>query len=172
MYIRVIADLKRWKTIVNNNPVLLPADCFFDIKTANNTLSLWQVQDSPAQEELEDFTVISTLGRESIDKVSYICISDQELQSQGLEIRNDNPNCKYLNNDKTDFINHHFDIINIDCYQYQKIADLIRSKINKDELKILTKSSVLASAIRLFKNEILIKENLKDNIINKIESKL
>lgn len=170
MYIRVISELKRWECVVNNNPDLLPADCFFDIKTTNNALSLWQVEDSPAQDSLEDFTVVATLGRKSIDKVSYICITDEELKSQGLEILNDHPNCKYLNNEQSDFIKHHFDIINIDFEQYKKIAIIIQSKIKNGELKILTKSTVVNAAGRLLKNNILIKENISENIINKIDS--
>ena len=83
MYIRVISELKRWKSVVNNNPNLIPADCFADIKTTQNTLSLWQIEDSSKQDSLEDFIVVATLGRASIDKVSFIFIKDEELQEQG-----------------------------------------------------------------------------------------
>ena len=170
MYIRVISDLKRWKSIVNGNSELLLADCFSDIKTTHNTLSLWKVEDSSSQEDLENFTVVATLGRTSIDKVSYVCIEENEIEKHNLELKNDNPMCQYLNNEKSDFIKHHFDIINIDCDKYKTIAHLIRTKVNNDELKILTKNSVISAATRLLNNNILIKDNLSENVRNKITS--
>ena len=88
MYIRVISDLKRWESIVNDDPELLPADCFADLKTTKNTLSIWQVDDELSEIDIEDFIVIPALGRSTIEKITYVLLEENELIENELEVKN------------------------------------------------------------------------------------
>lgn len=163
MFLRVISDLKRWSNDVCGNEQLIPADCFSDIKTTNNTLSLWQV-DETNDSEIINYAVISTLNRMRFQKISYILVSDEELTNNGLTICQTDSVPDYLNSTSSNFINHHYDIINIDYQCYGKIATLFRNKIKNNQQDIILDKSAIEAAKQLYQNGIINIKPLQDKI--------
>ena len=69
MYIRVISELKRWVRVLGKE-TKLPSDCFFDIKTQKNTLSLWKIDSQEDLDSLNKYIVIPTLG----NSIAYLAM--------------------------------------------------------------------------------------------------
>lgn len=170
MLIRVISELKRWIRLEGKKN-LLPADCFADIKTSKNSLSLWKVDTEilKTAELLNQYIVIAALGKMSLSKVSYLLIEEQELEKSGLSIQQNSPCCNYISENKTDFSSHHFDIVDITHEEYIKIADLIIKKIESDNLNVLSLSEARIAAKELCKNGIVIKDRLQDSMQKAID---
>lgn len=139
MFIRVISELKRWTRIAGKDSVL-PADCFFDIKTTRNTLSLWKIDRD--DNEFKKYVVIATLGKSSLSKISYVLINEEDIEREGLQYLQDSPGCPYINESNLDFISHHFDIINITQDEYIKIANIIMKKIEDKQIEVLSINDV------------------------------
>ena len=161
MFVRVISELKRWSRITGRD-TLLPADCFFDIKTSRNTLSLWKVEEQ--EEGFEQFVVIATLGKSTLSKISYVLISEEELDAQGLQYQQDLPGCQYINEANSDFISHHFDIVNISQEEYIKIANIIMKKIEEEKIEVLSLNEVKKVVKQLSSSGIINEEHLHDSM--------
>jgi len=163
LFVRVISELKRW-TRIKEKEERLPADCFFDIKTNKNTLSLWKVDDINNKDDLYRFAVISVLGKTSLSKVTYVLIDENELSSCGLVVQNNDPGCGYISNSNQSFLEHHFDIVCIDHEDFIKIANIIITKIDKNEQDIISIKDVESAAQKLCNDGIVIKENLQKSM--------
>lgn len=161
MFIRVISELKRWSRI-SEKSAYLPADCFFDIKTSGNTLSLWKVEkDDP---DFNKYVVIATLGKMSLSKISYVLINEEEFDRQGLLYQQDSPGCPYINESNIQFVSHHFDIINISHEEYIKIANIIMQKVEQEQIEILSISEVKNVTKQLYSTDLIYKEKLQPNM--------
>ena len=171
MFLRVISDLKRWNTEVCGNSQLIPADCFSDIKTTHNTLSLWQIDENDIT-EIENFAVLSTLNRNELKKISYILISTEELSRIGLKFSQTNNVPDYLISSQNDVIKHHYDITDIDHQNYGKIATLFRDKIRGDKLEIISEIPAIDAAKRLYHNGIINIKPLKEKIKQTIQASI
>lgn len=163
MYIRVISELKRWVRVVGKE-TKLPSDCFFDIKTQKNALSLLKIDSQEDWDSLNKYIVIPTLGKASLSKITYVLLDDSELKNLGLDIQQDSPGCPYIDESKTSFISHHFDIVDITHEEYLKIAELIINKIESNQQKVLSAKDVKLAAKDLCKSGIIIMDNLKDTM--------
>lgn len=169
MFIRVISELKRWSRIEGKESSL-PADCFFDIKTTKNTLSLWKIEGD--EQNFNQFVVISTLGRASLSKISYVLIKEEDIEAQGLQYMHDMPGCPYINENDTEFISHHYDIINISQDEYLKIANIIISKIENKQIHIMSLEEVKNVVKQLTEKGLIYTEKLQSSMqqaISKIQ---
>ena len=165
MFIRVISELKRWSRIEGKDSVL-PADCFFDIKTTRNTLSLWKIEDD--EKDFKQYVVVSTLGKATLSKISYDLINEDDIEAQGLQYMQDMPGCPYINENNYEFVSHHFDIINISQDEYLKIANIIISKIEKEQIEILSLEEVKKVVKQLTSNGLIYKDKLQPTMQNVI----
>lgn len=166
----MISDLKRWDRIAGKESQL-PADCFFDIKTNKNTLSLWKVDNTNDRDALYQFAVISVLGKNSLSKVTYVLIDENELTDCGLKFQQDDPYCGYIDNSKSSFLKHHFDIMDIDHEDFIKIASIIVSKIENNKQDIISIKDVNSVAKRLCDDGIVIKERLQKSMQDHLNKK-
>lgn len=155
--------MKRWNRIKEKQD-RLPADCFFDIKTNKNTLSLWKIDNVDNTDDLYRFAVISVLGKNSLQKVTYVLIDENELSNSGLTVQCDNPGCGYISNNNQSFLDHHFDIVCIDHEDFIKIANIIINKIDKNEQDIISVKDVNSAAQKLCDEGIVLKEKLQKSM--------
>lgn len=163
MFIRVISELKRWNRIKEKQD-RLPADCFFDIKTSKNALSLWKIDDLDNADDLHRFAVISVLGKNSLQKVTYVLINEDELSGCGLKVQCDDPGCGYISNSNQSFLDHHFDIVCIDHEDFIKIANIIINKIDKNEQDVISVKDVNSAAQKLCDEGIVLKDKLQKSM--------
>ena len=164
MFLRVISELKRWNRIENKSDAL-PADCFFDIRTTRNTLSLWKIDN---KNEISKFAVISTIGKSSLSKITYVLLDEEELQNCGLLITQDAPGCGYLDSSRTEILSHHYDISLIDHNDYIKIANVIIDKIETKRQDIILLDEVRKTVKELCSDEIILIDKLQESMKSSI----
>lgn len=164
----MISELKRWARIEGKTSVL-PADCFFDIKTSRNALSLWKIEKNDP--DFKKYVVIATLGKSSLSKISYVLIDEEDIDNQGLKYQQDTPGCPYINESRLDFISHHFDIVNISQEEYIKIANIIMHKIENNQIELMSINEVKNVTKQLCSTDLIFQEKLQPSmrdVISKI----
>ena len=62
----------------------VPADCFVDLPTKENLLSVWEVQ--PDRSNLERVVRAVAVGRSAIDNMGYVVVESEHLEKAGIEI--------------------------------------------------------------------------------------
>lgn len=167
MFVRIISSRKKW-TRIPTKETRLPSDCFYDIRTTDNMLSLWKYDDFEDDGIINQCIVVGALGRQKIEKVSYVLIEDSELTAVNLTFTPNDPKCAFLNPEKEDFIGRHYDIQEIDDQDYVKIANIIISKIENGEVKILSKDKVTKAFKKMKEEGLLLNKGLSVGISNEI----
>lgn len=85
MLIRGIASLARWDgtTKVNRPDATTAGDVISDLRTQNNTLSVWCAN---TQEDINDAIVALSLNRNDISKICALLLDEDELASIQIEL--------------------------------------------------------------------------------------
>ena len=171
MFVRIISNTKKWTRLGNDSKSKnLPADCFNDLKTTQNTLSLWKIDSTDSADICEQLVAVGAAGRSKIDKIVFVELSEQELEEKKLTLQQDNPQCDYLNPDKSDFINRHYDIIEIDHNDLFNVAEIIMNKIESKAVRILTKKQVKQILLGMKSQSIIINKGLQKDISSELFS--
>lgn len=78
MLIRGIASLARWdgSTIVHRPDATTAGDVISDLRTQNNTLSVWRAD---SQEDINDAIVAMSLNRTDVSKIIALLLDEAEL---------------------------------------------------------------------------------------------
>lgn len=90
MLIRSIASLARWdgSTVVNRPDATIAGDVISDLRTQNNTLSVWRAD---SQEDIDDAIVAMSLNRTDVSKVIALLIDENDLSVMQIELSDKNP---------------------------------------------------------------------------------
>lgn len=90
MLIRGIASLSRWDgtTIVHRPDATTAGDVISDLRTQNNTLSVWRA-DSP--EDINDALVAMSLNRTDVSKIIALLLDENDLLEMQINTSDKNP---------------------------------------------------------------------------------
>lgn len=83
MLIRGIASLARWDgtTCVNRPDATTAGDVISDLRTQNNTLSVWRAD---SEEDIKDALVALSLNRNDVSKVVALLLDEDELAAMQI----------------------------------------------------------------------------------------
>ena len=75
----MISSISRWdgSRSVNRKDAFICGDAISDLRTTNNELSVWKAD---TQEDIEDAIVALALNRDSVSKLSYFLLEEDELE--------------------------------------------------------------------------------------------
>lgn len=75
----MISSISRWdgSRSVNRKDAFICGDAISDLRTTNNELSVWKAD---TQEDIEDAIVALALNRDSVSKLSYFLLEEDELK--------------------------------------------------------------------------------------------
>lgn len=126
-----------WSTFIKRNGAKFSGDAIADLRTQQNTLSVW-FYDSEVEEN--DAIVALCLNRLSLDKFVYISFKEEELDSHGIAYMK----VPGKSNDvaESSILEQHRDLIELDYIQLGEIAELIHNKVSTKNCKTLTKKQV------------------------------
>ena len=90
MLIRSIASLARWDgtTIVHRPDATIAGDVISDLRTQNNTLSVWRAD---SQEDIDDAIVAMSLNRTDVSKMIALLLDEKELSAMQIDCSDKNP---------------------------------------------------------------------------------
>lgn len=83
MLIRSIASLSRWDgtTVVNRQDATTAGDVISDLRTQNNTLSVWRAD---SDEDINDAIVAMSLNRNDVSKMIALLLDEEELTAMQI----------------------------------------------------------------------------------------
>ena len=90
MLIRGIASLARWdgSTIVHRPDATTAGDVISDLRTQNNTLSVWRAD---SQEDINDAIVAMSLNRTDVSKMIALLLDEAELSAMQIDFSDAQP---------------------------------------------------------------------------------
>lgn len=141
MLLRMIGSISRWDrtelTVNRPNPTIW-GDAISDLRTKKNTLSVWLAN---SEEEIEIAVVALALGRDEIQKITYVLIDEQDLR--GIEIETSDENEGEARGLDEHLLKNHRDLVEIDHKHIGLLAEYIeRLTIDKTRWVTVTKPNV------------------------------
>ena len=78
MLIRMISGISKWdgSKAVNRKDYYICGDAIGDLRTTDNKLSVWKAD---TQEDINDAIVALALNRDSVSKLSYFLLKEEDL---------------------------------------------------------------------------------------------
>ena len=165
--IRGIASLARWdgSTFVNRPDATTAGDVISDLRTHNNTLSVWCAD---SQEDINDAIVAMSLNRTDVSKMIALILDEAELAAMQIELSNSQPG--KAPGAIESIKQKHRDLVEIDYKRLGELSDyMLRIVQNKDMRVELTKPT-LTKLLEQYKagHKIVLDENSK--ITKKIDN--
>ncbi len=138
--IRGIASLARWdgSTFVNRPDATTAGDVISDLRTHNNTLSVWCAD---SQEDINDAIVAMSLNRTDVSKMIALILDEAELAAMQIELSNSQPG--KAPGAIESIKQKHRDLVEIDYKRLGELSDyMLRIVQNKDMRVELTKPTL------------------------------
>ncbi|MBD3267527.1 hypothetical protein GF373_12740 [bacterium] len=130
------------------------------MKTTNNTLSLWDIQD---ENEVEDAVLAIASQLDHLDTFDILVIEKSLIQEKALSLKSTEGKTPYK-----DFSNRHIDVANLDLDSLGRMAKVIIESIRQNRQKRFTTSNlkrILADGIIQGKIQ---KTDIKENLLRKL----
>lgn len=153
MLIRGIASVSRWdgSTRVTRDDATTAGDVISDLRTTQNTLSVWNAETNDA---VDDAVVAIALGRTSISKVVALQLDEAELNRMEIYLK-DEPGKA---NGAIDAIkNNHRNMLEIDYKRLGLLSNYMLDLCRKGEFRIQKSESEVAHLIKRYIDEDKIK---------------
>lgn len=153
MLIRMISSISRWdgSRSVNRKDAFICGDAISDLRTTNNELSVWKAD---TQEDIEDAIVALALNRDSVSKLSYFLLEEDELKKIEIDVSDQKPGA--VAGLKDCILSKHRDLIELDFWRLgfltQYMLELVK---NPKQCKNLTRKEIKA-LLEKYKNKNLI----------------
>lgn len=148
---------------VNRDDGFICGDAISDLRTTNNTLSVWKAD---SEQDIEDAIVALALGRDKVQTLNYLLIDEGELERMEIQISSDVPgDIKGLDEQ---IRKKHRDLIEMDYWRIGYLAEYMTCLVNKGEFMSCTKKSI-KSLLEKYKSSNKI---VTDNMLEKLRKDL
>ena len=92
-------------------------------------LSIWNVD---GDKQIEESVAVIALGRERLDKVSYVMLEDVAIEDEiKLLLKNNAGKCKAIIQEE--ILKRHRDIIELDSLQLERLAAYMLERVNQEQ---------------------------------------
>ena len=167
MLIRMISSIKKWDK--NAYPILrddpsFPGDSITDLKTTRNKLSVWK---SSNDEETKDAIVAMAVGRNTIDKLWFVYLDEEELAALGISaLADEKGDAPGVVDDS--LLRRHMNLQHIDYIRLGKLAEYIYKQLETKNYALKTISQLKELLTEYKESGIIDLAPVKDGIKNKM----
>ncbi len=162
MLIRMISGISKWdgSKIINRKDSYLCGDAISDLRTTDNKLSVWKAD---TQEDINDAIVALALNRDSVSKLSYFFLKEEDLDK--MEIKISDKQAGVAAGLDSQILTKHRDLIDLDYWRLGYIAEHL-TELAKDEnnRKNCSASEVKKLLERYKEEHKIIPEQVKDKL--------
>ena len=161
MLLRMLSSMNKWD--LKANPILredpsFPADSVTDLKTTRNKLSVWKASDD---DETNDAIVALALGRQSLDKLCFVYLDENDLKRIGIDALQDEPgNAPGIESNA--ILNRHMNLQQIDYTRLGKLTEYIFKQLDDDNCVYKTKKE-LSELLLEYKERGLVNPGIMNN---------
>lgn len=168
MLLRMISSLNKWDK--ESNPIIredpsFPADAVTDLKTTRNKLSVWE---AGTDDEINDAIVAMTLGRDSIAKLCFVYLDENELERIGIKAIQDEPGSA-PGIESIDLLNRHMNLQHLDYVRLGSLTDYIYHQLDANKFIIKTKQELNDLLISYKEKGIIATDKIKDHLREKLK---
>lgn len=162
-FLRMISNITRWNgsDTVDRKDGLFTGDMLADLRTTNNKLSVWQVD---TEKDVEKAIVALALSRDTVQKMCYMVLDEDELESIGISIIKDSNIPSY--GIDSSVLSNHGDMVNIDYWRLGFLTEYMLKIAQNTSCKTFTKPQV-TKLLNEYKNIISLggmKDTLKKDL--------
>ena len=127
----------KWKPKRELSEDEIPADAITgDLRTRDNSLSFWQCG-SEGQVKLEEAALAIAAGRDSVDRLDIVWLTDDELREDDQTLKNTEGRSPVI-----DLSRLHVDVCRLDYIRLGKIAHRVVRALDDNRYKRITKPRV------------------------------
>lgn len=143
----------------------IPADGLtVDLRTQGNTLSFWQCP-TDTDTDLESAALALAAGRDSLDKLEFVWLDDDELQNDGLTMTSTMGRTPVL--DLTDL---HVDLERLDYVRLGAVARKVVAALDANQYRRLSKAKVKGLIVNALENDRIDLDAMNTRLLNEVRS--
>ncbi len=105
---------------------------FSELKTTNNTLSVWVVENANDQKEIDSVVGALALGRETVQKISFMILSKEKMDKLGIPITTELGDAPGLE-EEDELRKRHRNLSELDYYRMGYVIELMTSVAHGEE---------------------------------------
>lgn len=164
----MISSLNKWDK--ESNPIIredpsFPADAITDLKTTRNKLSVWE---AVTDDEINDAIVAMALGRDSIAKLCFVYLDENELDRIGIKaIQDESGSAPGI--ESIDLLNRHMNLQHLDYVRLGSLTDYIYHQLDANKFIIKTKQELNDLLISYKEKGIIATDKIKDHLREKLK---
>ena len=145
MLLRKIQSKGRWNNkqipnLIHRNDALFTGDAIADLRTRSNTISVWHTPDL-TDANLKPILTAMALNCDKIDKVFYVALDEDVLQSKGLMFKAVPGDCEAVTDQS--ILDRHHDIYEVDYWHLGILAEYIYEQIEQGKVYNKSKAVLL-----------------------------
>lgn len=166
MLLRMVSAQSKWdgSKNVNRDDGFICGDAISDLRTTNNTLSVWKAD---SEQDIEDAIVALALGRDKVQTLNYLLIDEGELERMEIQISSDVPgDIKGLDEQ---IRKKHRDLIEMDYWRIGYLAEYMIGLVNKGEFMSCTKKNIKALLEKYKSSNKIATDNMLEKLRNDLK---
>lgn len=105
---------------------------FSELKTTNNTLSVWVVENAEDRKDVDSVVGALALGRESVQKISFMILSKKKMEMLGIPVTTELGDAPGLD-EEDELRKRHRNLSELDYYRMGYVIELMTSVAHGEE---------------------------------------
>lgn len=166
MLIRMISGISKWdgSKAVNRKDYYICGDAIGDLRTTDNKLSVWKAD---TQEDINDAIIALALNRDSVSKLSYFLLKEEDLDKMDIKISDEQVGVAAGLDSQ--ILTKHRDLIDLDYWRLGYLADHLTELAKNVNNRRICSASEVKKLLERYKQEnkitpIQVKDKLRTSL--------
>lgn len=167
MLIRMISSIAKWRNTIGREGALFSGDAISDLRTTNNTISVWYVPDEQP-DDIDKIALALASQRDNFSKLVLVKLSEEFIQKHSIETRQVKAENSPIKDESV--LAMHHDIIEVDYWHLGFIAEHICELIDHGEgITTYSVQQMKKMLIEAYQKDELDVSKMKDELCKKIQ---
>ena len=138
---------------------------FSELRTTNNTLSVWVVENADDYKEIDSVVGALALGRESVQKISFMILSKEKMDKLGIPVTTELGDAPGLEEDD-ELRRRHRNLSELDYYRMGYVIELMTSVAHGEEDGMKCESRTRKEVFDILRDLIEVQKRVDMNKMN------
>lgn len=138
---------------------------FSELKTTNNTLSVWVVENADDRKEIDSVVGALALGRESVQKISFMILSKEKMDKLGIPVTTELGDAPGLD-EEDELRKRHRNLSELDYYRMGYVIELMTSVAHGEEEGMKCESRSRKEVFDILRELIDVQKRVDMNMMN------
>lgn len=138
---------------------------FSELKTTNNTLSVWVVENADDRKEIDSVVGALALGRETVQKISFMILSKEKMDNLGIPVTTELGDAPGLD-EEDELRKRHRNLSELDYYRMGYVIELMTSVAHGEEDGMKCESRTRKEVFDILRDLIEVQKRVDMNKMN------